>query len=47
MRVISKMKEYIVNFPQISMKADVKNVEEKIKKYMDRLKTHVADLNRK
>jgi len=46
MRVISKMKAYIVNFPQLGMKADTNHIEKKIKRYMSKLKIHVSDLNR-
>ena len=37
----------MVNFPQISMKADTKNIESKIKKYLSRMKLHVTDLNKR
>ena len=47
MKVISKMKQYIVNFPQLIMKASIENIHSRIKKYLSRLKTHVTDLNRR
>ena len=47
MKVISKMKQYIVSFPQIIMKASTKDVQNTIKKYLTRLKIHVTDLNKK
>jgi hypothetical protein len=47
MKKISEMQNYIVNFAQENMQADSSKIENTIKKYLLRLKTNVAELNRK
>ena len=47
MKKISEMENYIVNFAQENMKSSTPNIEDTVKKYLLRLKTNVAELNKK
>lgn len=47
MKKISEMQNYILNFAQENMQADPNKVENTVKKYLLRLKTNVAELNKR
>jgi isochorismate hydrolase len=46
MKKISEMQNYIVNFAQENMQVGTSKIENTVKKYLLRLKTNVAELNR-